>query len=207
MGLEQDAAFSPSLSQHGGGSIPIRRRGRPAMKLSAALDTSASRTAICVVNSRDGSVVFEVGVATDPAIIFGALAPFLSRLDRVGHEAGSVAPWLHRELTALGLPMVLLETRHAAAALDAQRNKTDKNGARGLAHLVRSGWYRPVHIKSEESHKLRLLLGHRRTLKRKLLDIENEVRRSLKVFGLWWDRGHNGPHLRRGSASWSRTIR
>ena len=69
-------------------------------------------------------------------------------------------------------------------ALDAQRNKTDKNDARGLAHLVRSSWYRPVHVKSEESHKLRLLLGHRRTLKRKLLDIENEVRHSLKVFGL-----------------------
>jgi transposase len=154
------------------------------MKLSAALDTSTSKTAACVVNSRDGSVVFEVSVATDPAIIFGALAPFLPRLERVGHEAGSAAPWLHRELNALGLPMVLLETRHAAAALDGQRNKIDKSDARGLAHLVRSGWYRPVHVKSEESHKLRLLLGRRRTLKRKLLDIENEVRQSLKVFGL-----------------------
>ena len=116
--------------------------------------------------------------------MLGAWAPFRRRLDRVGYEAGSVAPWLHRELTALGLPMVLLETRHAAAALDAQRNKTDKNDARGLAQLVRTGWFRPVHVKSEESHKLRLLLGHRRTLKRKLLDIENEVRQSLKVFGL-----------------------
>jgi transposase len=164
------------------------------MKLSAALDTSTSRTAVCVVNSRDGTVVFEADVATDPAIIFGALAPYLPRLDRVGHEAGSVAPWLHRELMSLGLPMVLLETRHAAAALAAQRNKTDKNDARGLAHLVRSGWYRPVHVKSEESHKLRLLLGHRRTLKRKLLDIENEIRHSLKVFGLMV-----GPRAQRSS--------
>jgi transposase len=164
------------------------------MKLSAALDTSTAKTAICVVNSRDGTVVFEATVATDPAIIFAALAPYRLRLDRVGHEAGSVAPWLHRELTALGLPMVLLETRHAAAALQVQRNKTDKNDARGLAHLVRSGWYRPVHVKSQESHKLRLLLGHRRTLKRKLMDIENEVRQSLKVFGLLL-----GPRVQRGS--------
>ena len=154
------------------------------MKLSAALDTSSTNTAICVVNSRDGTVVFEASVATDPAIIFEALAPYLPRLDKVGHEAGSVAPWLHRELMSLGLPMVLLETRQAAAALEAQRNKTDKNDARGLAHLVRAGWYRPVHVKSQESHKIRLLLGHRRTLKRKLLDIENEIRQSLKVFGL-----------------------
>lgn len=162
----------------------IRRRGRPPMKLSAALDTSSTKTAICVVNSRDGAVVFEASVATDPAIIFEALSPYLPRLDKVGHEAGSVAPWLHRELVSLGLPMVLLETRQAAAALEAQRNKTDKNDARGLAHLVRAGWYRPVHVKSQESHKIRLLLGHRRTLKRKLLDIENEIRQSLKVFGL-----------------------
>ena len=83
--------------------------------------------------------MFEVRVATDPAIIFDALAPFLPRLDRVGREAGSVAPWLQRELMALGLPMVLLESHHAAAALEARRNKTDKNDARGLAHLVRSG--------------------------------------------------------------------
>jgi transposase len=52
--------------------------------------------------------------------------------------------------------MVLLETHHAAAASDAQRNKIDKNDARGLAHLMRTGWYRRVHVKSEESHKLRL---------------------------------------------------
>jgi hypothetical protein len=42
--------------------------------------------------SRDGAVVFEASVATDPAIIFGTLAPFLRRLERVGHEAGSVSP-------------------------------------------------------------------------------------------------------------------
>ncbi|WP_316197053.1 IS110 family transposase, partial [Bradyrhizobium sp. SZCCHNS3053] len=131
------------------------------MKLSAALDTSSTKTAICVMNSRDGTIVFESSVLTD-----------------------SVAPWLHCELVSLGLPMVLLEARQAAAALQAQRNKTDKNDARGLAHLVRAGWYRPVHVKSPESHKLRLLLAHRRTLKRKLLDIENEIRQSLKVFGL-----------------------
>jgi transposase len=184
IGLEQDAARSGAVAQHAGDSTLIRRKGRAPMKLSAALDTSTTKTAICVVNSRDGSVVFEATVATDRAIIFEALAPYRPRLDRIGHEAGAVAPWLHRELTAFGLPMVLLETRHAAAALDVQRNKTDKNGARGLAHLMRSGWYRPVHVKSVESHKLRLLLGHRRTLKRKLRDIENEIRHALKVFGL-----------------------
>lgn len=78
--------------------------------------------------------------------------------------------------------------------LNIQRNKTDRSDAHGLAQLVRIDWFRPVHVKSEESHRLRLLLTHRRTLKRKLLDIENEIRQSLKVFGLLL-----GARVQRGS--------
>jgi transposase len=74
------------------------------------------------------------------------------------------------------------QARHGRL-LEAQRNKTDKNDARGLAQLVRSGWFKPVHAKSREANRMKLLLAHRRTLKRKLLDIENEVRQSLKMFG------------------------
>ncbi len=153
------------------------------MKLDAAFDTAAATTAICIVNSRDGAVVLETSAPTDPDALYRVLEPYLPRLQRVGLEAGAWSPWLYRELVARGVPMVLLETRHAAAALKAQRNKTDKNDARGLAQLVRSGWFKTVHVKSEESHRLKLLLAHRRTLKRKLLDIENEVRHSMKAFG------------------------
>ncbi|MDE2581869.1 MAG: transposase [Rhodospirillales bacterium] len=79
--------------------------------------------------------------------------------------------------------MVLLETRHVHAVLKAQRNKTDRNDARGVAQLVRSGRCRDVHVKSDDSYRLRLLLTHRRTLKRKFLDLEIEIRHSLTVFG------------------------
>ncbi|WP_167524602.1 MULTISPECIES: transposase [unclassified Mesorhizobium] len=82
------------------------------------------------------------------------------------------------------MPMVLLETHHSARMLEAQRNKTDRNDARGLAHLVRSGWFKPVHAKSDAAIRMKLMLAHRRTLKRKLMDIETEVRHSLKMFGL-----------------------
>jgi transposase len=95
-----------------------------------------------------------------------------------------LSPWLHRGLERLGLKMVLLETRHLHAALKAQGNKTDKNDALGVAQLVRSGWYRDVHVKSEASYRLRLLLTPRRALKHKFLDLENEIRHSLKVFGV-----------------------
>ena len=154
------------------------------MKLHAALDTSATTTALCIVNGRDGSIVLETTVTTNPEAIFLVLKPYLPRLQRVGHEATSWSAWLHRELEASGVPMVLLETHHTARMLEAQRNKTDKNDARGLAQLVRSGWFKPVHAKSDASNRIKLLLAHRRTLKRKLMDIENEVRQSLKMFGL-----------------------
>jgi transposase len=49
---------------------------------------------------------------------------------------------------------------------------------------VRTGWFREVHVKSEESYRLRLLLTQRRNLKRKFLDIENAIRHSIKTFGL-----------------------
>jgi len=128
-------------------------------------------------------VLLETTVTTDPQAIYGVLEPYAPRLHLVGHEATSWSAWLHRELEARGIPMVLLETHHAARMLEAQRNKTDKNDARGLAQLVRSGWFKPVHAKSNEANRMKLLLAHRRTLKRKLVDIENEVRQSLKMFG------------------------
>ncbi|AKM11069.1 IS110 family transposase [Qipengyuania citrea] len=154
------------------------------MQYHAALDTSATTTAICVVKAKDGEIALETSVTTDPEAIWQALEPYANRLLLVGHEATSWSAWLHRELEKHGIPMVLLETHHAARMLDAQRNKTDKNDARGLAQLVRSGWFKQVHAKSERANRMKLLLAHRRTLKRKLLDIENEVRQSLKMFGL-----------------------
>ena len=95
-------------------------------------------------------------VATEPEVIRCALEGYADRLRRVGHETGALSPWLHRGLERLRLKMVLLETRHVHAAPKAQRNKTDKNDALGVAQLVRSGWYRDVHVKSEASYRLRL---------------------------------------------------
>ena len=94
------------------------------MEYFAGLDVSIEETAICVVGD-DGKVVLETEVPTEPELIAEALERFAGRLRRVGHEAGSVSPWLHAGLIELGLPAVCLETRHVRAALSAQRNKTD----------------------------------------------------------------------------------
>lgn len=153
------------------------------MEYFAGLDVSIDDTSVCVVSDA-GEVVMETSVATDPVEIGDALHRFAGRLRRVGHEAGSLSPWLHGELAALGLPVICLETRHVRAAMSAQRNKTDANDALGLAHIMRTGWYRQAHIKSEDCYRMRLLLVQRRSLKRKFLDLENTIRHSLKVFGI-----------------------
>lgn len=149
----------------------------------AGLDVGTHVTSVCVIDAK-GETVFEAEIATDPDLLTKALKKWRATLRRVGHEAGSMAPWLHAELEARGLKMVCLEAFHARQAMKAQRNKTDKHDARGLAHLVRSGWFRSVHIKSDESYRLRFLLGQRSTMVRKRVDVENSIRQSLKVFGL-----------------------
>jgi transposase len=153
------------------------------MEYFCGLDISIETTALCVVDS-EGTLVCQASVATDPETIHKQLKPFLSKLKRVGHEAGSLSPWLHPELLAKGLPAVCLETHHVRNALRAQRNKTDAADALGIAHIVRTGWYKSAHIKSEEGYRLKLLLTQRRNLKRKFLDIENTIRHSLKAFGI-----------------------
>ena len=149
----------------------------------AGLDVSIEETAVCVVDG-DGSVIIRSSVPTAPEAIALALKPYARDLRRVGHEAGALSPWLQPQLKAQGVPAICLETRHMRATLAAQRNKTDAADALGIAHVMRTGWYRIAHVKTEGCYRLRLLLTQRRNLKRKLLDIENGIRHSLKAFGI-----------------------
>lgn len=153
------------------------------MKHYAGLDVSLKETSICIVDE-GGNIVREGQTCSDPAAITAFLQAAGVRLARVGLEAGSLSPWLYHELLAVGCPVYCLETRHVKAALKAQTVKTDRNDARGIAHIMRTGWFRAVHVKSTQSQKLRVLLNNRRCLLSKRLDIEAEIRGSLRPFGL-----------------------
>jgi transposase len=83
-----------------------------------------------------------------------------------------------------GFETTLMETRHVKAALSAMTVKTDRRDARGMAHLIRMGWFRPVHAKSPGSQELRALLVARKQLQHKLIDIELSIRGILRGFGL-----------------------
>ena len=149
----------------------------------AGIDVSVISSSLCVIDE-SGTIVFETTVETEPEAIADVLEPYVKTLKRLGHETGSLAPWLHKRLRALGLPIVCMEAGHTRAALASMRNKTDKNDARGLAQILRTGWFKPVYIKSDEAYRMRLLLTVRRNLKRKFLDITNTIRHSLKAFGI-----------------------
>jgi transposase len=146
------------------------------------LDVGDAATAICALDG-DGAVVLETTVASTPAAIAGALKPLGRRLKRVGHEAGPLSPWLHPALLRARLPVVCLDARKTRAALEAQRNKTDRTDARGIAQILALGFEGYAYVKSREAHKLRALLTYRSTLKRKARDLESLLRFSVKTFG------------------------
>jgi transposase len=149
----------------------------------AGLDVSLETVSICIVNAT-GDIVLEKKTEAEPAAIIAVLKHFGRPLKRVGLEAGPTSSWLYSELRGAGYPAICLECRHVKAGLSAMRNKTDRNDARGIAQLVRLGWFRQVHVKSEEAQRVRMLLVNRQQLLTKALDLENSVRGSLKVFGL-----------------------
>lgn len=103
---------------------------------------------------------------------------------RIGLEAGFLSQWLYAGLTHAGLETVLLETRHLKAVLLAMVVKTDRKDTRGIAQLLRMGWFRSVHCKSADIQEVRALLVGRKLLQTKLHDVELSIRGILRGFGL-----------------------
>ena len=151
--------------------------------LFAGLDVSLEETAICIVDET-GKVIRELRAASDPDALIETLTATGLSFERVGLEACSLSSWLHQGLTRAGLPALCIETRAAKAAMGAMPNQTDRNDARGLAQIIRTGWYRAVHVKSMPCRSARALLGVRRTMWTKQRDIENAVRAVLREAGL-----------------------
>ena len=149
---------------------------------SAELDVSVKETSICVVDDT-GRIVREVKVASEPVALLSVLTNPGYHFKRIGLEAGPLSQWLFSALAEAGLPAICVETRHMRAVLKAQINKT-RNDARGMAHMMRAGLYRPVHVKTLRSQKLRMLLTHRKLLQSKAIAIENDLRGTLRNFGL-----------------------
>jgi transposase len=149
----------------------------------AGLDVSVKETSICILDGA-GRIVREVKVASEPEALLQVLTNPAYHFKRIGLEAGPMSQWFYSALAEAGLPVICVETRHMRAALKAQINKTDRNDARGISQMMRVGLYRPVHVKTIRSQKLRMLLTHRKLLQAKAIAIENDLRATLRNFGL-----------------------
>jgi transposase len=149
----------------------------------AGLDVSLEETAICVVDGT-GRIVKEMRAASEPAALVAALSKIDVPLERIGLEACSLTAWLHDELRAAGWPAICIETRQANAAMKTMPNKTDRNDARALAQIMRTGWYRQVHVKSRQCRLWRSLLVARRTVLNEMRSIGNVVRAVLRESGI-----------------------
>ena len=116
------------------------------------IDVSLRSVSICVVDA-SGEVRHEAKVPAEIDDIVDCLKRFSPEIKSVGFEAGTLTQYLTYGLQAAGFEVVCLEARQVSVTLAAMRNKTDRNDARGLAQILRTGWYSRVHVKSLHSHQ------------------------------------------------------
>jgi transposase len=153
------------------------------MEQYVGLDVSLKDTWVCVVD-QTGKIIWQGRCASTPEGISRTVQARAPGAVRLGLETGPLTTWLVHRLRAMGLPVVCLDARHAKAALKMQINKTDSNDAHGLAQIVRTGWYREVTVKGWEAHRLRALIGARAQVVSLQRTVANQVRGTLKTFGL-----------------------
>ncbi len=153
------------------------------MKHYAGLDVSLEETAIAIVDET-GRTVREAKAASEIEVIDAWLRKTGIAIARLGLEAGPLSNWLYAGLQERGWPAICIETRRLRAVTRAMPVKSDRKDAEAIAQVMRTGWYRAVHVKSLASQQLRVLLRHRKILQAKRQDLENELRGTLKAFGL-----------------------
>lgn len=149
----------------------------------AGLDVCLKEISICVVDG-DGKTIAHGACPADPEGVAGWFRTRSLTPNRIVHESGMLSIWLQRGLASLGLPATCIDARKAHKALSARLNKSDAADAEGLAQLARTGWFTPVHVRSEDADRLPALVGARERLIRLRKDLEGHIRGVLKTFGI-----------------------
>jgi len=154
------------------------------MQVFIGFDISLQSTHICVVDS-DGKKVREGVVPSDVPALDTWLRMHGKEwaINRIVFETGQLSTHFYHGLRS-SWPVICIDARHAHGTLKAQRVKTDKNDARGLAQIARTGWYKATHVKSDDGQALRALVGGRKQLVAIRLEMENHIRGTLKTFGI-----------------------
>ncbi|MGD1885097.1 MAG: IS110 family transposase [Paracoccaceae bacterium] len=153
------------------------------MEYFAGLDVSLRSCAGCVFD-RKGAIVSERELPCEIEEIARYLTALAIPIERIGFSSGTLSQHLFHGLTAERFDVVCMEARQVSAALSAMSNKTDRTDAHGIAQMLRTGWFSPVHMKRREAHGVRALLSIRKALLSKTIDLAKEVRGLLKIFGI-----------------------
>jgi transposase len=149
----------------------------------AGIDVSLECSSVCIVDAK-GLIIGEGKVASDPGALLAWFRAAGLKLVRIGLEAGPLSQWIYAAMKEVGLSVELLETRHVRNAFKTMPVKTDRKDARGIAELMRVGWYRAVHCKSRDAQETRAVLTARKLVEKKLRDVEMSLRGMLRGFGL-----------------------
>ncbi len=149
----------------------------------AGIDVSLEASSVCVIDA-NGKITWESKVASEPEALIAWFGSLGVAVTRIGLEAGPLSQWLYAAMRQAGLAVELLETRHVRNAFKIMPVKTDRKDARGIAELMRLGWFRPVHCKSMEAQETRALLTARKLVQKELLEVESSLRGILRGFGL-----------------------
>jgi transposase len=153
------------------------------MQFFVGIDVSLETSSICIIDER-GVIIKEGKTASDPRSIAQFIRHRGRKVEHIGLEAGQLSEWLFVGLCGEGFNVSVLESRHVRASFAAMQVKTDRNDARGIAQLVRLGWFKSVHVKTLDARATRTVLNARQFLVDKLTAIENTMRACLRNFGL-----------------------
>jgi transposase len=153
------------------------------MKYYVGLDVSMKNTSICIVNEQ-GKIVHESTALTDPHALADAIEKTGLKIELVGFESGSLGHYLAQGFKERALPSVCMDARKLSPVLDLRINKTDKNDARGIADVLRTGMFTRVHDKPQEAIDRSAILTMRRCIVNQRTDIKNHIRGILKTYGI-----------------------
>ncbi len=150
------------------------------MEQYVGLDVSQRVTPVCIIDAK-AQIVWQGKCPSTPQAVFETIRSHAQQVERIGLESGPLSTWHYHGLKDLGVPTVCIDARHTQAALSMQINKTDKNDGKGIAELMRMGWFRAVAVKALDSHTIRAMLGARFKLVGMRTNIINQMRAIIKI--------------------------
>lgn len=178
--------FLASVIERAGGtwlysSLVKQKERNIAIKHYIGLDISMETISFCIL-SEDETI--ELSTVNAHVNALDKVLSAYKTCSLIGLETGSTSSYFYRQLKDKGYEVVCLEAHHTHKTLSSNPVKNDANDSKGIAQLLRTGWYKPVYVKEEKTQLLKSLITARESVKHKITDIKNTIRGTVKPFGI-----------------------